>query len=298
MPRTGEALGFEPAAPDIGRPALPPGRRIELPGRGTTFVREIAGPSPDAPVVFLLHGWTVTAALNWFRVYEPLAEFSRVVSLDHRGHGSGIRSTRAFRLEDAADDVAALADVLEIDTFAVAGYSMGGPVSQLTWRRHPDRVTGMVLAATFARSWRQRREQVAMRSARRLGRASRLMPRKRQVDLFTRAMVASGSRPNERPPWFVSEVRAGNVPMMLEAGGAIADFDSRHWIGESDIPTGVFVTERDRIVPPDRQHRLATLLPHAMIRSAPIDHDGCIVAPKLFIPGFVDLVRHVTDTPA
>lgn len=284
----------EPAEPHIGRPALPVGRQVELPGRGTTFVRQIEGPDPAAPTVFLLHGWTVTAALNWFRVYEPIAEFANVVSLDHRGHGRGIRSPRAFRLEDAADDVAALADHLGIESFAVAGYSMGGPIAQLVWRRHAERVSGMVLAATFARSWRDSRERVAMRSLGGLGRASRAMPRRRQIDLFTRAMLAGGSNPNERPPWFVSEVRSGSVPMMLEAGGAIADFDSRRWLTEVDVPTGIFITTHDGIVPPDRQHRMAALIPHAKLLSAPIDHDGCVTRPREFVPGFVDLVRHAT----
>lgn len=286
------ATGREPAEPHIGRPALPSGRRVDLPGRGTTFVRELAGPSPDAPTVLLLHGWTVTAALNWFRVYEPLAEFANVVSLDHRGHGRGIRSRRAFRLEDAADDTVALADHLGIDRFVVAGYSMGGPISQLVWRRHPERVRGMVLAATFARSSARPVEQIAMQGVGHLGRASRLMPRRRQVDVFTRAMVAGGSRPNERPPWFISEVRSGSVPMMLEAGGAIADFDSRSWLHRVDVPTGVFITSHDEIVPPDRQHRMAALIPHAKIVSAPIDHDGCVTRPGEFVPGFLDLVRH------
>lgn len=287
----------EPAEPHIGRPELPVGHSIELPGRGTTFVREVAGPMPDAPTVFLLHGWTVTAALNWFRVYEPLAEFSRVVSLDHRGHGRGIRSRRAFRLEDAADDVVALADHLGVDRFVVAGYSMGGPIGQLVWRRHPERVQGIVLAATFAKSSRRAAERVAMQGVGQLGRASRLMPRRRQLDVFTRAMVAGGSRPGERPPWFVSEVRSGSVPMMLEAGGAIADFDSRSWLSRLDVPTGIFITAHDGIVPPDRQHRMAALIPHAKIVSAPIDHDGCVTRPREFVPGFVELVRHAAGDP-
>jgi pimeloyl-ACP methyl ester carboxylesterase len=287
------AGGFEPAAPHIGRPPLPPGREVELPGRGTTYVRELAGPNSGAPTVMLLHGWTVTAALNWFRVYAPLAEFSRVVSLDHRGHGRGIRSPRPFRLEDAADDAVALADALGIDRFAAVGYSMGGPIAQLTWRRHPERVAGLVLCATFARSWIQRGERAVMRGAGRLGRASRLLPRRRQVDMFTRVMTAGGSNPNERPPWFVSEVRSGSVPMMLEAGGAIVDFDSRAWLPEVDVPVGIFITEHDGIVSPDRQHRMAALLPDAELRFAPIDHDGCVTRPDDFIPGFVDLVRHV-----
>jgi len=287
-------IGREPAEPHIGRPALPTGRRVELPARGTTFVRELAGPSPDAPTVLLLHGWTVTAALNWFRVYEPLAEFANVVSLDHRGHGRGIRSRRAFRLEDAADDAVALADQLGVERFVVAGYSMGGPIGQLVWRRHPERVQGMVLAATFARSSRRPAERVAMQGVGHLGRASRLMPRRRQIDVFTRAMIAGGSNPNERPPWFVSEVRSGSVPMMLEAGGAIADFDSRPWLGEIDVPTGIFITSHDGIVPPDRQHRMAALIPHARITSAPIDHDGCVTRPQEFVTDFVDLVRHAS----
>jgi pimeloyl-ACP methyl ester carboxylesterase len=296
VPPSSHPLGFDPAAPHIGRPALPSGREVELPGRGTTFVREVAGPNPDVPVVMLLHGWTVTAALNWFQVYEPLAEFSRVVSLDQRGHGQGIRSSRPFRLEDAADDVVALADVLGIDRFVAVGYSMGGPIAQLAWQRHPERVAGLVLCATFARSWIRRNERAVMRGASRLGRASRMMPRRRQVDMFTKVLTASGSNPNERPPWFVSEVRSGSVPMMLEAGGAIGDFDSRSWLPDVDVPVGVFITEHDKIMPPDRQHRMAALLPRAELRFAPIDHDGCVTRPAEFVPGFVELVRHAISS--
>ena len=40
--------------------------------------------------------------------------------------GRGIRSKRAFRLDDVADDVIAVADVLGIDRFIPVGYSMGG----------------------------------------------------------------------------------------------------------------------------------------------------------------------------
>jgi len=55
--------------------------------------------------------------------------------MDHRGHGRGIRSAKPFRLADCADDVAALADRLGIETFIPVGYSMGGTVAQLMWRR-------------------------------------------------------------------------------------------------------------------------------------------------------------------
>ena len=34
---------------------LPAGRMVELPGRGTTFVVDLPGPTPGAPTVILLH---------------------------------------------------------------------------------------------------------------------------------------------------------------------------------------------------------------------------------------------------
>jgi len=286
---------FDPAVPEIGKPALPPGREIELPGRGTTFIREVAGPE-GAPTVILLHGWTVTAALNWCGVFEPLSRHVSIVAPDHRGHGRGIRSSRKFRLEDAADDVVALADVLRLDTFVAVGYSMGGPVAQLVWNRNPERVSGLVLAATFARQPTSRGEAATLRTIGLTGRASRLAGRKRRLDLITRA-AAKDPATLTRPAWMLSEVRTGSVPMMLEAAAAIAGFDSRPWIGGVDVPTGVLITDLDEIVPPDRQHRLASLLPHAEIRHVPTGHDGCVVESHLFAGPFVELVRHAAGLP-
>ena len=95
------------------RPPLPPGRPVDLPGRGTTFVREQAGP-PGAPTLLLLHGWTATGDLNWCTAFPALGRRWRVISIDHRGHGRGIRDGRAFSLEDCADDAAALLAVLGV----------------------------------------------------------------------------------------------------------------------------------------------------------------------------------------
>ena len=118
------------------RPTLAPGRFVELPGRGRTFVRERGGPA-EAPVIVLLHGWTATAALNWAPSFAPLSDRFRVIALDHRGHGRGLRSRRPFRLEDCADDVAALLAAVGIERCIAVGYSMGGPIAQLLWQRHP-----------------------------------------------------------------------------------------------------------------------------------------------------------------
>jgi pimeloyl-ACP methyl ester carboxylesterase len=132
-------------------PILPPGRPVELPVRGTTFVREVDGPR-GAPTLVLLHGLGATAGLNWFQCFRPLGRRFRVVAMDVRGHGRGIVVVgRRFRLADCADDAAALASALGIERFVAVGYSMGGPIAKLLWRRHPARVSGLVLCATAPR---------------------------------------------------------------------------------------------------------------------------------------------------
>src|SRR5205807_10199059 len=125
----------------------PPGRTVEVPGRGDTFVYEMDGP-PDAPVLFLIHGLVATTQLNWFPAFPVLADRYRVVATDLRGHGRGFPAGNRFRLSDCADDLAAVADVLGIERFIPVGYSLGGPVAQLVWHRHRDRVEGLVLCAT------------------------------------------------------------------------------------------------------------------------------------------------------
>src|SRR5215471_1852496 len=133
-------------------PALPPGRVMNLPGRGEVFVRDSGGTS-GSPAVLLVHGWTASADLNFFHVYAALSESYRVIALDLRGHGRGMQSLEPFSLEDCADDAAALLDQLSVGRVIVVGYSMGGPVGQLLARRHPRQVAALVMQAT-ALEWR------------------------------------------------------------------------------------------------------------------------------------------------
>jgi len=285
---------FEAGDRSIGRPPLPPGQILDLPGRGTTYVHHVAGPS-DAPTIILLHGWTVTAALNWFRTFEPLSERFHVVALDHRGHGRGIRSPERFRLEEAADDVAALAELLGIDSAIVAGYSMGGTVAQLTARRHPDLVSGLILSATWSRMPPKRRDTRLLRMAGRAAAPTKLFSEERQLEFIERGYALSSSTPTgERPKWFEDEVAAAHVPSILEAAGEMARFDSRLWLPTLTVPTGVLITTRDTLISPDLQHELASHVPHAHIRHVGIDHDGCVTRPEEFVPAFLELVDAVT----
>ena len=277
---------------DPDPPVLPPGAAMHLPGRGTTFVRRLDGP-PDAPTVLLLHGWSASADLNWFTCYKPLAEHYRVVALDHRGHGRGIRSRKTFRLEDCADDAVAVCDVLGIDQFIPVGYSMGGPIAQLIWQRHRQRTAGLVLCATSAYFSTSREEKLGFLGLSGLAAVARLTPVQARQWLTEQFYLQR--KADQWAPWAVYEASRHDWRAVLEAGRAIGNFSSRAWINEIDVPTSALITMRDQVVPVRRQVRLFEAIRDAEAFRVDGDHDAVVANAKQFVPTLLRACRSVVE---
>ncbi len=197
-----------------------------------------------------------------------------------RGHARGIRSLRPFQLVDCADDIAALLKSMNLGPAVVVGYSMGGPVSQLLWRRHPERVAGLVMVATSARPVRS---DLASRVfgdfmggaglAGRIPEAASWVPR--QV-----ARLASKPREQQRAgslsAWAQAEIRRHNIRHLIEAGAELGRYDARGWISEIDVPTAVVVTERDRAMPAGNQLAMAEGIRGASVHRLDAGHLSCV----------------------
>jgi pimeloyl-ACP methyl ester carboxylesterase len=300
------------ARPDASRiaapmppPHLPPGRLIAVPGHGELFVREAAGPG-DGPTLLLLHGWMFPSDLNWFTVYGPLAEVGRVLALDHRGHGRGPRPSRPFRLVDVADDAAALLRHLGTGPVIAVGYSMGGPVAQLLWQRHPDLVSGLVLCATSATFSNSLRNRMLWRGMGAMQVVLRLLPRhwwetlayrqaRGELPVRVTRMITDDSSPEllELLPWIIGELDRGSAEDIAEAGRELGRYDACGWLGTVDVPTGVVVTMRDQLVPADEQRDMASLIPGARTYEVPLDHDAPGARPDVFVPALLKAVHDV-----
>ena len=242
-------------------PPLPSGRVLDLPGRGETFVRDTGATRGAAPPVLLLHGWTVSADLNFFAVYPELADRHRVIALDHRGHGRGLRARTPFSLEDCADDAAALLAELGVDRPAVVvGFSMGGPIAMLLHHRHPELVAGMVFCGT-ALEWKESaREQLLWRGVSLLEVALRSGTGEGIVARVLREVVDGSPELAALEPWVRGEFHRGYPPDLAGAGRALAGYDGRPLAGAADVPCAVVVTTSDQLVRPEKQYALADAL--------------------------------------
>ena len=261
----------------MGGPPLPIGQRLELPGRGTTFVRRVEGP-PGAPTLLLLHGWMASGGLNWYRAFDTLGQHFNVVAVDMRGHGRGIRSGRRFRLADCADDAAATLDALDIESVIAVGYSLGGPVSQLLWKRHRDKVDGLVLCSTAHRlmpgvreAWIFATMMAVAAGTTRVGQMATKVPVKRVQRMLP---VASSRRPSSIQAWARGEMRRHSSRMVMEAGVAMSNYNAR-WIKNVDVPTAVLITTKDRAIPALAQAQMALAIPEASVHRVEDGHLLC-----------------------
>jgi len=272
--------------------AVPEGRMVDL-GPGRTFVVDVPGPTRDAPTIVLLHALGCTAYLCWFGVLGELSRTHRVVALDQRWHGRGIKSDR-FRVADCADDVAGVLDALGIDAAILAGYSLGGAVAQEVWHRHPTRVSGLVLAST-TRNFRghvgERMFFPAMTLA--MHPLSRVALAK--VDRLAASLpdLPSVELVDARD-WGRSEFRSTSAWSMPEVLSELGRFNSAPWVGDVDVPTAVVVTARDKAVPARRQRRLAASIPGARVFDAPGGHASIVLGHDRWTPVFLAAVADVT----
>jgi len=274
-------------------PPLPPGSVVVLPGRGEVFVRDtgdVPGDGPAAPPVILLHGWTVSADLNFFALYGELAARQRVIAFDHRGHGRGMRPRTPFALEDCADDCAALLDELGVGSAIVVGFSMGGAIAMLLHHRHPELVAGMVFCGT-ALEWKaSARERLVWRGMSLLEVALRSGTGEGIVARVLREVIDGSPELEALEPWARGEFHRGYAPDLAGAGRALAAYDGRTLAPNVDVPCAVVVTTTDEMVRPEKQYELADAL-DADTYALEGDH----FAPFTKGPAFAKAIRTAVD---
>lgn len=105
----------------------------------------------DRAVVFV-HGWSCDGSY-WARQVETFKDEYRVVTIDLAGHGKSGSNRQAWTFERFGDDVAAVANALDLKEVALVGHSMGGAVCIEAARRLPEQSVVLIGVDTHQNLW-------------------------------------------------------------------------------------------------------------------------------------------------
>ncbi len=204
------------------------------------------GAGVGAPLLFA-HAFPLNRTM-WAPQVSALVERSRCVAADFRGFGN-TSVMPPYSMEQYADDLAHLLDVLRIDKVVFVGCSMGGYVSFAFWRRHRDRVRALVLADTRAGA----DSEEAMSRRRQLIELARTEGATAVANAQIPSLVGKTTR--EKQPDIYDSVHRTMAQAPAEGivgaiGAMMLRPDSTATLATIDVPTLVIVGDEDVPTPP------------------------------------------------
>ena len=101
--------------------------------------------NPTNPPLILLHRWP-QASYCWHHVTPFLIDFY-VIAPDLRGMGDSNRDLdiKKYAKDEMSEDIFAVADALNIETFFLAGHDWGGAIVQEMAFLHPERIQKLLI---------------------------------------------------------------------------------------------------------------------------------------------------------
>lgn len=100
----------------------------------------------------LMVGPTAAPWVIWETLAQSFSTQFRVVNFDYRGTGGSERGEGSMSVGSLAEDAIAVLDALGIDRACILGWSLGSAVTQEMAIRYPNRIAGLVLWGTWART--------------------------------------------------------------------------------------------------------------------------------------------------
>jgi len=104
------------------------------------------------------HDWESPIWSHWLRF---MSERHTLVRYDPRGCGLSQSDVASLSFDDWVDDLAAVVDRLELESFPLFGMSQGAAVAVEYAIRHPERVSQLTLYAPLLTGWRGRTDAIS-----------------------------------------------------------------------------------------------------------------------------------------
>jgi pimeloyl-ACP methyl ester carboxylesterase len=243
------------------------------------------------PVLFL-HAFPLNRSMWSGELVALLQEKRyRLVALDWRGFGESDITSDISTMEQFADDVAGLMDVLGMQDAILCGLSMGGYVAFAFLRKYSQRVKGLILADTRpgadTAEGRANRENVA--------RVAETQGTGAIANLQLPKLISENTR--QQHPEVEARIRQminAATPQGIAAAsrGMAQRADSTDLLAAITCPTLVLVGEQDILTPPNVAQDYASNIPNAQFVVIPnAGHLSNLEQPEAFLQALSGFLR-------
>ena len=246
----------------------------------------------EGPALVLISGLGGLASF-WNAFAETYAPHFRVVTYDHRGVGGSSALEGPTSIAAMREDLIGLLDHLGIASAAILGHSTGGAIAQDLALAQPERVSRLVLSATFARPCAYMRRLFA-------GRIELLD--QLGIDAYRLHAVTLLNAPywlDANDAVVEAELQAAaarskptDAAVVRERMLAVLGHDAQDQLAQIAAPVRVVVAADDIVTPAYLSQRLADAISQAELRLLPRGgHYAMRAEPALYRDAVLDFLR-------
>jgi pimeloyl-ACP methyl ester carboxylesterase len=231
---------------------------------GLSIAFQVTGSGPQD--IVLVTGFVSHLELDWGNVQHDrflnrLAGMGRLIRFDKRGTGMSDRPPGVPDLETRMHDVLAVMDEAGSERAALVGYSEGGPMAVLFAATHPERVSKLVLIASYAKRTWAPDYPMAQRMEDRAAYTDHLI---QTWDWEADMRMRTPSADPDMMRWWAVRARAAATPSTVRALMDMnALVDVREVLSSVRVPTLVVHRTGDTVVGVENGRYVADHIPHA-----------------------------------
>lgn len=250
--------------------------------------------SGSGPVALFIHGFPLDSTM-WIEQISDLSSVRRCIAPDLRGFGRSAPVTGApLTMEQHAEDLAGVLDLVSAEEADIIGLSMGGYVAMAFADMYPDRVRSLALVDTRAGADSDEdkagRDAMAMRVLDE-GRGAIAEAMENGL-LGPNASIAARARVRSMVEGCPYETIIGSLGGMRDRPDRTATLRGVH------VPAAVIVGEMDAVTPPEEAAVMAEALPDASLSVVPgAGHMAPIESPAAVNEALRSLIDRTEATP-
>ncbi len=213
----------------------------------------------------------------WAAQVPAVTKSHRFITFDNRGVGKSSGGAGSS-IDQMANDAVRLLDHLEIERTVVFGASMGGAIAQRLVLDHPERVSALILAITFARpiEFMRRQHELTRHLLRALG--TEALVQGTLIRMFTPDFFEMGREVVDRlaRAFVADEDKMPDPEVLIGQVDALDKHDALADLANVKVPTLVCGAKMDQMVPYLAAKEIADTIPGAEFVTFETSH-GCMI---------------------